>query len=106
MRFDGTKLKAHRDARTWDQHRLAEAARSHGVGVTQSQISRYENGKQPSSRNAMALAAALGVEPRELFSDDEPAEAATMTAATADSLAEVLRELIRTEVRDAMKAAA
>lgn len=105
VRFDGTKLKTLRDARTWDQHRLAEAARAHGVGVTQSQISRYENGQQPSGRNAMAIAAALGVEPRELYGEPD-AEAASMTSASADALYEALRALVRTEVREAIKVAA
>jgi transcriptional regulator with XRE-family HTH domain len=80
MRFDGHHLKELRIAKKWDQHRLAEAARSHGVGITQSQISRYENGKEPSGRNALALATALGVTVEELFADDE-AEAASMNAA-------------------------
>lgn len=107
MRFDGDKLKALRDARKWDQHRLAEAARSHGAGITQSTISRYEHGQEPSGRNIVALAAALEVDPRELYADDtDDAEAATMTAATADSLFEALRALVRTEVRQALKEAA
>ena len=73
MRFDGAKLKELRGARKWDQHRLAEVARSHGAGITQSQVSRYENGKEPSGRNVVALAAALQIEPRELYGEDEAA---------------------------------
>lgn len=60
-------MKALREGRKWDQHRLAEAARAQGVGVTQSQISRYENGKEPNGRNALALASALGVDVRDLY---------------------------------------
>lgn len=67
MKFDGEKLRKLRTDRKWDQHRLAEAARAHGVGITQSQISRYENGQEPSGRNLVAVAQALGVEPRELL---------------------------------------
>lgn len=77
MRFDGEKLKALRVSRRWDQHKLAEAAREHGrVGITQSQISRYENGQEPSGRNALALAGALNVEVRDLYSGspDDDAE--------------------------------
>lgn len=74
VRFAGEKLKALRGSRKWDQHKLAEAARSHGVGINQSQISRYENGQEPSGRNALALAAALGVDVRELYGDDPEEE--------------------------------
>lgn len=69
MQFDGSRLKALRTTRKWDQHRLAEAARAHGVGITQSQISRYENGQEPSGRNVLAIAAALGVEPKALYGE-------------------------------------
>lgn len=99
MRFDGEKLKTLRDARKWDQHRLAEAARSHGTGITQSTISRYEHGQEPSGRNIVALAAALGVDPRELYGSDDDLEAATMTAATAANIGEALLAAVRTLVR-------
>lgn len=101
VRFDGGKLKELRSDRKWDQHRLAEAARSHGVGITQSQVSRYENGQEPSGRNVMALAAALGIEVKDLYGEPD-AEAASMTAATADTLYEALRAIVRTEVREAL----
>lgn len=71
MRFNGRKLKALRGSRKWDQHTLAEAARKHATGVTQSQISRYENGQEPSGRNALALASALGVDVRDLYAPDD-----------------------------------
>lgn len=74
VKFDGKQLKALRVSRKWDQHRLAEAARAFPSGITQSQISRYENGQEPSGRNALALAAALGVEVRDLYSDDDDTE--------------------------------
>jgi transcriptional regulator with XRE-family HTH domain len=67
VRFDGGRLRDLRTARKWDQHRLAEAARGYGVGVTQSQVSRYENGQEPSGRNVVALASALNVDVRELY---------------------------------------
>lgn len=71
MRFDGQRLKQLRLERCWDQHRLAEEARKHSTGITQSQISRYESGHQePSGRNALALARALGVEVAELYASD------------------------------------
>jgi transcriptional regulator with XRE-family HTH domain len=81
MKFNGSKLKVLREARKWDQHRLAEAARSYGTGITQSQISRYENGKEPSGRNAVALAAALDTTVADLYTDD--IDLATVTAAAA-----------------------
>jgi len=74
VRFDGGSLKRLRLDRKWDQHHLAEAARAHGVGITQSQISRYENDHEPSGRNALALAAALGVDVRELYADALPSD--------------------------------
>jgi transcriptional regulator with XRE-family HTH domain len=60
-------LKTLRVSRKWDQHRLAEAARAFPSGITQSQISRYENGQEPSGRNALALAKALGVSVESLY---------------------------------------
>lgn len=67
VRFDGERLKTLRVSRKWDQHRLAEAARAFPSGITQSQISRYENGQEPSGRNALALAKALGVSVESLY---------------------------------------
>lgn len=82
MRFSGDTLKRLRLERRWDQHRLAEAARSHGVGITQSQISRYENDHEPSGRNALALASALGVRVEDLYDragdDDEEEDSSAM----------------------------
>jgi transcriptional regulator with XRE-family HTH domain len=82
VRFDGEQLKSLRLGRRLDQHALAERARQSGVGVTQSQISRYENGHEPSGRNALALASALGVDVTDLYrdsrnggEDDEEADA-------------------------------
>lgn len=80
MRFDGAKLKQLRETRCWDQHTLAEHARQHGASLNQSTVSRSENGKEPSGRNVVALAAALGIEPRELYDSDDDAEAASMAA--------------------------
>lgn len=74
VRFNGDRLEELRLDRKWDQHRLAEEARQFGVGVTQSQISRYENGQEPSGRNALALAGALAVDMRELYVADADGE--------------------------------
>lgn len=74
VRFDGKKLKALRESRSWDQHRLAETARTLGTGITQSQISRYENGQQPGGHNAMAIAKALGVPVDELYDSEADEE--------------------------------
>lgn len=68
MRFNGEKLRDLRKARSWGQHELAEAARGFASGITQAQVSRYENGQQPSGRNALALAMALGVAVTDLYS--------------------------------------
>lgn len=85
VRFDGNRLKELRGQRKFDQHRLAEAARAHGVGMTQSQVSRYENGQEPSGRSAIALAKALGVKPEALYGDDADEE---------DSLAPLAADLL------------
>lgn len=71
MRFDGKRLAALRTARKMGQHELAQAARQHGSGVTQSGVSKHENGKQPSARNVMAYALALGIQPSDLFEIDD-----------------------------------
>lgn len=105
MRFNGGKLKALRDSRKWDQHRLAEAARAHGTGITQSQISRYENGQEPSGRNAMALAAALGVTVEELYgADAEDEEAASMPSHAAVSFFDAVDQLVTERVHAALRA--
>lgn len=104
MRFDGSRLRELRLERCWDQHRLAEEARRHAVGVTQSQISRYENGHEPSGRNAMALAHALNVDVVDLYggapeADDEDEEAAALPIKST-AMDEYLRALVREAVRD------
>lgn len=107
VRFDGEKLKALRDSRKWDQHRAAEAARSYGVGITQSQISRYENGiQEPTGRNALALAAAFDVDVRELYCDDADDEEAAQVFVSPPSLDDFLRLHIRQLVRAEMQAVA
>ena len=90
VRFDGRKLKALRGSRSWDQHKLADAARTHGVGITQSQVSRYENGQEPGGRNALALAKALDVKVEELYSDDEDEDEAAVFVPS-DSLLDTLQ---------------
>lgn len=99
VRFDGGQLKRLRLERKWDQHRLAEAARAHGVGITQSQISRYENDHEPSGRNALALATALGVDVRELYADALPSEDDEEEAALSfdDFLRLRIRQILREE---------
>src|SRR5689334_11654079 len=83
MRFNGAKLKELREARSWDQHRLAQEARVHGrAGITQAAVSRHENGMQPTPRNATAYAKALGVAVMELFELDDDEEAALATPLT------------------------
>lgn len=76
VRFDGEKLRELRLARKWGQHELAEQARRYCTGITQASISRYENGMEPSGRNALALARALGVGVTALYRNgvdsDEP----------------------------------
>lgn len=105
MRFDGTRLKALRTAKKWDQHRLAEAARAHGVGITQSQVSRYENGQEPSARNALALASALTVDVREFFANgSEPSLDTDGDDEEADPLVALMHALRRV-VREEMSAA-
>lgn len=111
MNFDGARLKQLRVGRKWDQHRLAEAARSHGVGITQSQISRYENGQEPSGRNLLALASALDVDASDLYGDtsDEEEEAASMPVfrGIEDMVAVLMpRAALRQIVREELKAAA
>lgn len=103
LRFSGAKLEDLRGRTT--QHDLAAALRKRGFGTTQTTVSRWESGQVPRSAVLPALAAELGVTVDELFDEDE-AEAASMTAATADSLAEALRALVRTEVRQALREAA
>ena len=102
MRFDGGRLKELRVARKWDQHRLAEAARTHGVGVTQSQVSRYENGQEPSARNALALANALDVDVADFFAngskaDDEDDEEADPVFDLMRAIRRVVREELSKE---------
>lgn len=70
MKFNGQKLADLRRARSWDQHRLANEARKRGFGLTQAQVSRHENGKQPSGRNAIAYSQVLGI-PVEAFYEGE-----------------------------------
>lgn len=94
MRFDGEKLKALRSSRRWDQHRAAEECRRHGVGITQSQISRYENGQEPSGRNTLALAAAFGVEPRDLYSADAEEEEPVMATLPHRDMLEALHSAL------------
>lgn len=95
MNFDGARLKALRTSRKWDQHKLAEAARAHGVGITQSQISRYENGQEPSGRNLLALASALDVEATELYGGDEDEEVSSLPVGAEQAFLEALRPLAR-----------
>lgn len=97
VKFDGGKLKELRTARRWDQHKLAEQARRHAVGINQSSVSRYENGMEPTGRNAVALARALKVDVAELYgdSDDEDEES---------DLSGALERLLRRIVRDEMAA--
>jgi transcriptional regulator with XRE-family HTH domain len=74
MRFDGNHMKALREGQHLDQHALAQKARDLGTGVTQSQISRYENGHaEPSGRIVFALASALGVSVGDLYAAGEDA---------------------------------
>lgn len=103
MKWDGSRLRALRVARKWDQHRLAENARSHGVGVTQSQVSRYENGQEPSARNALALASALNVSPGEFFNgaDSGSSSRASEDDEEGDPVSDLMtavRRLIREEI--------
>lgn len=82
MRFDGDKLKTLREARKWDQMRLANEARRFRAGVHQSAISKHEHGhQQPTSRNASAYAKALGVSVLDLYSLDDDEEEAAMASA-------------------------
>lgn len=76
MRFSGKKLRELRQARKLDQTSLSHLARKFASGMTQAQVSRYENGQQPSGHNAIALAAALEVDVRELYEPDDDEEAA------------------------------
>lgn len=96
VRFDGAKLEELRLARKFDQSELAFRARQHGVGITQSQISRYENpnGPEPSGRNAIALALALDVTVTELYRGDDDDEEAAL-ARPRRSLSGELFELAR-----------
>lgn len=99
MQFDGAALKALRASRKWDQHRLAEAARAHGVGITQSQVSRYENGQEPSGRNALALASALEVDVRELYGADEQASEDDEESDPVADLMAAIRRVVRAEMQ-------
>ena len=101
MRFDGSRLRSLRVARKWDQHRLAEAARTHGVGITQSQVSRYENGQEPSARNALALASALDVDVRDFFESN--GSSASDEDEESDPVADLMKAL-RRFVRDELAA--
>jgi transcriptional regulator with XRE-family HTH domain len=86
VRFNGDRLEELRLDRKWDQHELAQRARAYGVGITQSQVSRYENGQEPSGRNAMALAGALEVDARELYagSPEDPEDRLRHPSLSAD----------------------
>lgn len=70
VRFNGEKLRELREARKFDQHRLAERARRYGTGITQASVSRHENGMQPSGANALAYARALDIDVAELYGLD------------------------------------
>lgn len=113
MRFDGNKLRDLRKARSWDQHRLAEAARQHQTGITQGAISRYENGMEPTTRNAMAIAVALEVDLSALMREDDAGDdeeaapmdlaaflvgQARMHAQQAMAMAEMVSRLVEQEV--------
>lgn len=95
VRFDGDRLRALRTARKWDQHRLAEAARTHGVGITQSQVSRYENGQEPAARNAMALAAALQVDVADFFANGSEAQADQDDDEESDPMVDLIKAIRR-----------
>lgn len=102
VRFDGQRLKELRLERRWDQHRLASEARKHSTGITQPQISRYENVDkpvEPSGRNALALARALGIEVTELYAGDSDSNDAD-DGLTALPLDDYLRSRIRQIVRE------
>jgi transcriptional regulator with XRE-family HTH domain len=61
-----TKMRAERRRREWDQQTLSSI-----TGVTRADISRIENGRlRPYRRQALRLAAVLGLNPSEL---QEPA---------------------------------
>ena len=99
MQFAGSRLRSLRLERRLDQHTLAERARSYGVGVTQSQISRYENGQEPSGRNALALASALVVDVIELYEDDRDADSDDDEDSDAmEALTRALRRVISDEL--------
>jgi transcriptional regulator with XRE-family HTH domain len=67
MTFDSKSLKLVRVLRGIRQRDVAEA-----VGVTELQISRFEQGRrQPSTQTVVKLAAALGVEVSDLMEDDD-----------------------------------
>lgn len=109
MNFDGAHLKQLRLGRRWDQHQLAERARRFGVGITQSQISRYENGHEPAGRNALALANALEVRVEDLYkrdaaaADDDDEEAAHVAGSLDVLLRLRIREILGQEI-DRVKA--
>ena len=66
-RFVGKKVADLRDAKGMTQARLAEAA-----GLTQPQLSRLEAGEHASNRKTRErLAAAIGVDPRELDPNED-----------------------------------
>ena len=92
MKFSGEKLRELRKARSWDQHRLASEARSYATGITQASVSRHENGMEPSGRNALAYARALGVDVAELYG-------VAAAADEEDSSMSLTRDLHRSIVR-------
>lgn len=99
VRFDGVKLRELRRGRKWDQHRLAEEARKRATGITQSQISRYENGQEPSGRNAVALASALGVTVESLYASGDADDEESDPMSLDEMLRLRVRQILREEVR-------
>lgn len=101
MRFRGDRLQKLRVSRKFDQHRLAEAVRKQGVSMTQSKVSRIENGKEPSGSAAIAFAKTLGVTLEELYDEDE--EAASMPTQAERDFSSAVDALISERVRQVVR---
>lgn len=79
-KFQGHRLRALRSERNLSQGELGRR-----IGAHTTSVSDWERGdNSPSGRHVFSLARELGVPVEHFYAEDEDAEAASMSAATAD----------------------